>query len=551
MGGAFEGSNFSNPYGPTLFGDNVGSTGGIGGLQIGYNKQYGATVLGIEADVTAADLDGMFTCFQPVRRLPPSGIIIPPSFVGGAFGATCQVQSDWFGTLTGRIGTTFGDQGRTLFSAKGGLAWIHDNVDIATNNILAGMFGPPNATSSASFTQWGWTVGAGVEYALTGNWSARLEYDFLGFGGHDIPTPNAVPFEMPGLLGIAGSSAPDGRSASVSQGVHVAKLGVNYRFGDNPTPGSSEWPAMVSGAPVRDVDAFEIEIGARYVHGWGRFQADLGATAPLPSNVSRLTWDGLGTDGAETFWRVDGPYRLMTKGIWGAGSGNSGHINDEDWGNEVDKNGMPTGNPSEVAGVQPYSNTLGAASSTIRYLTIDGGYNLLMGPGYGLSPFVGYSHLSQGMTDFGAVNIAFAPPQQGSPGVGLLQFTTWNALRLGASADLVLVPHLKLSADAAWLPDVRFEGLDVHPQRTGVSSIFSPQSGNGRGVQLEATLTYDLTDRFSVGVGGRYWATWTTDGQVNLFLSGLQPERFAAEQAAVFFQASYKFGVPCCAGLLR
>jgi opacity protein-like surface antigen len=539
MGGAFDGSNFSNPFGPTLFGDNVRSPGGIGGLQIGYNWQYGATVLGVEADVTAADLVGTFTCLQPVHSLP----LFSPGFIGGAFGATCQVQSDWFGTLTGRIGTTFGDHGRTLVYAKGGLAWIHDNVDIATNSAVAGAAGPPHATSSASFTQWGWTVGAGVEYALTGNWSARLEYDFLGFGGHDVATPNAAPITSPNLPGILGSLAPDGRTASVSQGVHVAKLGVNYRFGDNPAPWPSGWPAAVVAAPVHGPDTFEVEIGARYVHGWGRFQADLGnVAAALPVNNSRLTWDGLGTDGAETFWRVDGPYRLMTKGFWGEGGGHSGHINDEDWGIPI------------LAGlaVMPYSNTLDPAGSTIRYLTVDGGYNLLVGPGYRLSPFVGYSHFSQGMSNFNNVNIAFAPPLPGEPGVGLLQFTTWNALRLGAAADLMLVPRLKLSADAAWLPDVRLEGLDIHPLRTEVPSILSPQSGNGRAIQLEATLTYDLTDQFSVGVGGRYWAMWIPDGQTNLFLAGkLIPERYAAEQAAVYLQASYRFGVPCCAGLFQ
>ena len=540
MGGAFDGSNFSNPFGPTLFGDNVRSPGGIGGLQIGYNKQYGATVLGVEADMSWAQLDGTFTCLQPVRSLPIAGLA--PGFIGGAFGATCQVRPDWFGTLTGRVGTTFGADGRALVYAKGGVAWIHDNVDIATNNIEAGVAGPPNATSSASFTRWGWTVGAGVEYALTGSWSARLEYDFLGFGRHDVATPDAAPILNPTFPGIDGSSAPDGRTASVSQGVHVVKLGVNYRFGDNPTPWPSEWPAVVLGAPARGPDAFEVEIGARYVHGWGRFQQDRTVVgAPPPSDISRLTWDVLGTDGAETFWRVDGPYRLMTKGFWGGGSGHSGHINDEDWGLDIrDVN-------NTVVAVKPYQNTLGPAESNIRYLTTDVGYNLLMGPGYSLSPFVGYSHFSQGMSDFGAAHIEFVPPQPGTPGVGLQQFTTWNALRLGAAADLMLTPRLKLSADAAWLPDVRFEGLDVHVGATNGG----PQSGSGRGVQLEAILSYYLTDQFSVGVGGRYWAMLVPDGRINLLNGLTSGQRLAAEQAAVFLQASYKFGVPCCAGLFR
>jgi opacity protein-like surface antigen len=537
MGGAFDASNFSNPFGPTLFGDNVRSPGGIGGFQIGYNKQYGTTVLGVETDLSWAQMDGTFTCLQPVHSLPTVG----EGFLGGAFGATCQVRPDWFGTLTGRIGTTFGADGRTLLYAKGGLAWVHDTVDIATNNAQAGKFGPLDATSSASFTQWGWTVGAGVEYALTGNWSARVEYDFLGFGRHDVPTPNAVPFEMPALPpGIAGASAPDGRTASLSQSVHEVKLGVNYRFGDNPAPWPSEWSAFIPGAPARGPDAFEVEIGARYVHGWGRFQQDLGGA--LPSSNARLTWDNLGTDGAETFWRLDGPYRLMTKGLWGEGGGHNGHVNDEDGGlNIIDDN-------DKLVAVKPFQLTDGAAGSTIRYLTTDVGYNLLTGPGYKLSPFVGYSHFSQGMSDFGIVEISFSPPANGAAGTHLQQFTTWNALRLGAAADLMLTSSLKLSVDAAWLPDIRFEGLDVHTVNTTASG---PQSGSGKGVQLEAILSYYLTDQFSVGVGGRYWAMWVPNGTTTAIAFGTMPQRLAAEQAAVFLQASYKFGIPCCSGLFR
>jgi hypothetical protein len=40
-GGAIDYNKFSNPYGPTLFGDEVRSPGPIGGLQFGGNYQMG------------------------------------------------------------------------------------------------------------------------------------------------------------------------------------------------------------------------------------------------------------------------------------------------------------------------------------------------------------------------------------------------------------------------------------------------------------------------------------------------------------------------------
>jgi hypothetical protein len=39
----------------------------------------------------------------------------------------------------------------------------------------------------------------------------------------------------------------------------------------------------------------------------------------------------------------------------------------------------------------------------------------------------------------------------------------------------------------------------------------NPMEGSGVGTQLEVMLSYDVTDQISVGVGGRYWAMWTTD----------------------------------------
>ncbi|MGZ5919250.1 MAG: hypothetical protein ACXWJV_05570, partial [Hyphomicrobium sp.] len=74
-GGAIDYSKFSNPYGPTLFGDEVRSPGPIGGLQFGGNYQMGQVVLGLQANVSGADMGGTFTCLQPgpqrARREPP------------------------------------------------------------------------------------------------------------------------------------------------------------------------------------------------------------------------------------------------------------------------------------------------------------------------------------------------------------------------------------------------------------------------------------------------------------------------------------------------
>jgi hypothetical protein len=73
----------------------------------------------------------------------------------------------------------------------------------------------------------------------------------------------------------------------------------------------------------------------------------------------------------------------------------------------------------------------------------------------------------------------------------------------------------------------------------------------GRRCRIRVDRQLIGSPRVSVGVGGRYWAMWVPDG-TTIFVTGVAAaQRFAAEQAAVFLQASYKFGVPCCAGLFQ
>ena len=99
---------------------------------------------------------------------------------------------------------------------------------------------------------------------------------------------------------------------------------------------------------------------------------------------------------------------------------------------------------------------------------------------------------------------------------------------------------------------MNFNGLDTHWQR---DIQFPSWSHGGQGVQLEGLLSYYVTPTFSIGVGGRYWGMWTTNGQFNCvadpaacgaITTNTPPQFYRAqvEQAGAFVQASYKFGVP-------
>ena len=75
-----------------------------------------------------------------------------------------------------------GPDGRTLLYAKGGVAFAHSHLDASVNNQFDGGGIPAVTTLASSATTTGWTVGIGVERALTPAWSVKAEYDYLDFG---------------------------------------------------------------------------------------------------------------------------------------------------------------------------------------------------------------------------------------------------------------------------------------------------------------------------------------------------------------------------------
>ncbi|MGH6735546.1 MAG: outer membrane beta-barrel protein [Methyloceanibacter sp.] len=500
LGGALDLVDVDDPFGPSIFGDIVRTPGPLAGGQIGYNWQRGAGLLGFEADISFADLDGTNTCF---------------AFSGNYISANCRAEIDALGTIAGRLGWILPSDGRTLLFGKAGLAWAHGDIDAKPN----GGLGLPG-TSDDGVT-WGWTVGAGVERAITPRWTAKAEYGFLSFD-EDFAAPSSRFQSAPPLGPLA---AFPGSRTDLSQNLHQFKLGMNYKLGA--TQGAEQRPRS-AGDPAR---RYALTAGLRYVHGWGQFHKDLGIPfRGVSSLASRLTYDNTSIDGGEAFARLDTPFGLMVKGLVG-GATSGGKLNDEDW-----------ALPFPTAFV-PYSNTLSRVDNDIDYGIIDAGYDVWRGAGYSVAPFIGYSRFEQDMTGIGCVQLAnrFSDCVPSLPNNlrAITEDDTWEALRLGAVADVTITPRVNLTAEAAYLPYVKFRGVDDHLLR----NLVSPEHGEGTGVQLEAALSYAVTDALSLGVGGRYWSMWTTSGNVNFGGTGtIVPMRYAAEQAHLLVQGSYKFG---------
>jgi outer membrane immunogenic protein len=130
----------------------------IGGAQIGLNHQFGRIVVGIEADVSFADAQD--TILQ---------LADPDNIVRSKLGT--------HGTLTARLGY---DAGQWMPYVKGGLAWAQ--LDVLAADIVDGTVNiDASDLTQSSGIRGGWTIGAGVDYALTKNWIARAEYAYMDF----------------------------------------------------------------------------------------------------------------------------------------------------------------------------------------------------------------------------------------------------------------------------------------------------------------------------------------------------------------------------------
>jgi hypothetical protein len=182
--------------------------------------------------------------------------------------------------------------------------------------------------------------------------------------------------------------------------------------------------------------------------------------------------------------------------------------------------------------------------TNIHYGIVDVGYALRRGATYSVARrFVGYTRFEQDVAGLGCRQIANpysdCDPRIASNIRGITEDNKWQRLRLGAAADVMLASRLSLTGDAAYLPYVKFKGTDDHILR----NLVSPEDGEGIRVQLEATLSYAVTDAVSLGIGVRYWSVWTTNGTVSFGgTSTIIPMRYAAEQAHLLVQGSYKFG---------
>jgi outer membrane immunogenic protein len=165
--------------------DTRGTTGFMGGGQLGYNFQFGGGF------VLGGELDGDWTSIKRTS--------LPIATTRGALEASASMP--WLATAAARFGFA---SDRFLVYGKAGGASVDNKLTVT--NLTTGL------SAEATKSRTGWVVGAGVEFAVAQNWTVKLEYDHIGLDHWTSASPII------------------GDSITVERKIDMVKVGFNYLF---------------------------------------------------------------------------------------------------------------------------------------------------------------------------------------------------------------------------------------------------------------------------------------------------------------------------------
>ena len=180
----------------------INSSGFVGGAQFGYNFELSNNiVVGVEADYNVASIKGQL-----------SGQI---STIGVDGSGTVGSEIDSLGTVRGRLGYTVD---RALVYVTGGYAY----ANITNGYSVSATYNsePVSMSDSVSKSANGWTVGGGLEYALTDQLTFKTEYLYVDLGKQTVGTiADPLNEEEDSSLNVESKTK-----------INIVRAGLNYHF---------------------------------------------------------------------------------------------------------------------------------------------------------------------------------------------------------------------------------------------------------------------------------------------------------------------------------
>jgi high affinity Mn2+ porin len=206
----------------------------VAGLQAGYDYVAPSRwMLGFEVDASS----------------PNSDVVVPYSVRGSQTislpltgQATYGEAVIGYGTARARAGYAFD---HFLLYGTGGLAWSYDQVTRSQDvgNSFGGL-AAPGIVDTKLLWRLGWVAGVGVEVPIAGNWTAKAEYLYTGYGSKGFTFPTAM----------------EGFSSNLA--MQSIQLGLNYKIGDS----GQISDFLTKGPSALETDRFAFHAQATYLN---------------------------------------------------------------------------------------------------------------------------------------------------------------------------------------------------------------------------------------------------------------------------------------------
>jgi outer membrane immunogenic protein len=229
----------------------LSSGSAVVGGQAGCNLELGSKwLVGVEADaawtrITNSKLFSASTTVSGSQNCTGTPQVCTTPGVITTRQGTPSARTDFIATATARLGYELAYYNQGLVYGKGGAAWIVDRNAFAgavsTMTCTDVSVSPPTGCSTTTVPAFdfvsgrqnglGWTIGAGVEWALVGGWSVKGEYDYMNFGRQNVTLTNTT-ITDPVLAPL---------SRSIKQEISEFKIGLNYLFGRPPVNLPTMW----------------------------------------------------------------------------------------------------------------------------------------------------------------------------------------------------------------------------------------------------------------------------------------------------------------------
>ncbi len=375
-------------------------------------------------------------------------------------GYLCYANLRSYALLTGHVGLV---RGQSLLSFTGGLVVGRQLLEVRepANDIVWG---------TADHRSVGWTIGFANERILSSRFSVRTGLSYVRFPPRDV---------------VLSSPSYPATVLNVTQHYVLASVSVIFR------------PGRVAGTGILgESDArADADLGRRVWLSFGRFDVDRYDAADPDLLANAQTFGEYLGVGAESFShsRTDrGSFQSFVAGV-GPMSGGT------------------------MLTRQPDATTISMlARGRMLYRFNDYGYYFASGPRGSLGAFVGTTWLLELYRAFGCSQIAGGTAVCDPAIPATVDYQTnsafWVAPRIGLATEFAITDRLTLSGTVAVSPLAFHWSTENQWQSPEVNPITA--RGRGYGYQLQAALTYAFTERFVVGVGGRYWM-FHADGATN------------------------------------